>query len=306
MKTQRGAAVITALLLTTLAVSLVAHLFWQQQVQLHSIENQRLQSQAQWIMRGAIDWARLILREDLRNSSIDHLGEVWAVPLAETRLDDYVENGRSDADASDATLSGSIVDAQSRFNLTSLCKNGVIDQEQVATFGRLLVGMGFSAELAQATAVMMRTAQRKVDASAGSSTTQSLGVTQVDDLLATPGFSSAMLDRLRNFLVVLPDATPININTASAEVLAANIATLSLAQAAELTAERERAYFRDLNQFIQRLPGRQFADASAKLSLSTRYFIVHGQVRLGRAALQMQALLERNGRDVNMIWMRYR
>ena len=63
LQRQRGVAVITALLLTTLAITIVASLFWQQQVQVRSIENQRLQLQKQWILRGALDWARLILRE---------------------------------------------------------------------------------------------------------------------------------------------------------------------------------------------------------------------------------------------------
>ena len=105
---QRGVAVITALLLTTLAITIVASLFWQQQVQVRSIENQRLQLQKQWIYRGALDWARLILREDAKSTNnIDDLKEAWAVPLAETPLDQYVENGRADTDASDASLSGS-------------------------------------------------------------------------------------------------------------------------------------------------------------------------------------------------------
>src|SRR3954467_10106233 len=90
---QRGVAVITALLLTTLAITVVASLFWQQQVQVRSIENQRLQLQKQWIFRGALDWARLILREDAKSTGIDDLKEAWSVPLADTRLDQYVENG---------------------------------------------------------------------------------------------------------------------------------------------------------------------------------------------------------------------
>ena len=64
IKKQRGVAVITALLLTTLAITIVSSLFWQQQVQVRSIENQRMQLQKQWVLRGALDWARLILRED--------------------------------------------------------------------------------------------------------------------------------------------------------------------------------------------------------------------------------------------------
>src|SRR3978361_2400528 len=92
---QRGVAVVTALLLTTLAITIVASLFWQQQVQVRSIENQRLQLQKQWILRGALDWARLILREDARLTTADSLDEPWAVPLADTRLDQYVENGKA-------------------------------------------------------------------------------------------------------------------------------------------------------------------------------------------------------------------
>ncbi|HJV53629.1 MAG TPA: type II secretion system minor pseudopilin GspK, partial [Noviherbaspirillum sp.] len=124
---QQGVAVITALLLTTLAITIVASLFWQQQVQVRAIENQRLQLQKQWILRGALDWSRLILREDARHSRVDHLGEPWAVPLAETRLDEYVENKDPSGDVPDASLSGGVVDAQSRFNLTNLAQNGKVN-----------------------------------------------------------------------------------------------------------------------------------------------------------------------------------
>src|SRR5512140_3729544 len=108
LRRQRGVAVITALLLTTLAITIVASLFWQQQVQLRSIENQRAQLQKQWILRGALEWSRLILREP------------WAVPLAPTPLDQYVDFRRSDGVESGVVLSGRMIDAQSRFNLTNL------------------------------------------------------------------------------------------------------------------------------------------------------------------------------------------
>ena len=112
---QRGVAVITALLLTTLAISIVASLFWQQQVQVRSMENQRLHLQTKWILRGALDWASLVLRQD----GYDHqqytwLSHVWATPLAETRLDQYIERERVEGENFDATLSGNIVDASSR------------------------------------------------------------------------------------------------------------------------------------------------------------------------------------------------
>ena len=109
LRRQQGVAVITALLLTTLAITIVASLFWEQQVQVRPIENQRLQLQSEWIMRGALDWAALILREDTKYSSVDNLDEPWAIPLAETRLDQYVDNSMEDADIADAALSGNVM-----------------------------------------------------------------------------------------------------------------------------------------------------------------------------------------------------
>jgi general secretion pathway protein K len=155
---QRGVAVITALLLTTLAITIVTSLFWQQQVQVRSIENQRLQLQKQWILRGALDWARLILRADRATSETDTLDEPWTVPLADTRLDQYVENGGADTDASDAVLSGSTIDAQSRYNLANLCwdKNanlcvkGKFNPAELAAFARLLSSVRLDPALASA------------------------------------------------------------------------------------------------------------------------------------------------------------
>jgi len=66
---EQGVAVVTALLLTTLAVTIVASLFWQQQVQVRSMENQRLQLQTRWIVRGALDLSRLVLFQDFFDSA---------------------------------------------------------------------------------------------------------------------------------------------------------------------------------------------------------------------------------------------
>jgi general secretion pathway protein K len=299
---QHGVAVITALLLTTLAITLVASLFWQQQVQVRSIENQRLQLQKQWILRGALDWARLILREDARSSRTDNLDEPWAVPLAETRLDQYVENGNPD-DVSDSTLSGSISDAQARYNLTNLCPAGTIVPREVAAFGRLLTTLHLNPALAQATADMMAATKQKPASSSGTAP-QPMQIAQVEDLLAVPGFSSEMLGILRDFVAVLPGVTTVNVNTAPIEVLAARIEKLSLADAATIVASRKQAYFRDLPDFNQRFPGKPLAEAGSDLSVATGYFFVNGTVRLNRASLELQSLIERTGLNTKVIWIR--
>ena len=129
---QRGVAVITALLLTTLAVAIVASLFWQQQVQVRSMENQRLHLQTKWILRGALDYTSLIL--DTFRGGYTSLDQAWALPVAETRLDQYLERERVAGENFDATLSGNVTDASARYNLRNLANaNGPV-QEQVALF----------------------------------------------------------------------------------------------------------------------------------------------------------------------------
>lgn len=303
---QRGVAVITALLLTTLAITIVASLFWQQQVQVHSIENQRLQLQKQWVLRGALDWAGLILREDARFSSVDTLDEPWAVPLAETRLDQYVENGRADDDAAEATLSGGISDAQARYNLFNLCASGTINPAEVAVFARLLSNAKLDSALAQATAELMAATQTKPETAAPGSqpVPQPMTLDHVDDLLAVPGFTPPMIDRLKDYVIFLPRATPVNVNTAPAEVLAARIGALSLADANSLVESRNTASFRDIPDFSNRLPGRTLSLPATDASVTTNFFLVNGKVRINRAKLEVQALIERNGTTTRLIQIR--
>ncbi|MBS0309045.1 MAG: type II secretion system minor pseudopilin GspK, partial [Proteobacteria bacterium] len=229
---QRGVAVITALLLTTLAITIVASLFWQQQVQVRSIENQRLQLQKQWILRGALDWASLILRADYNSSGdVDHLGEPWAAPLAETQLDQYVENGRADGEASQATLSGNIIDAQSRFNLRNLVAiDGKPEPREVAVYQQLLSSLRLSPSLAEPTALAIAEGLPPPPMASGApppATPPATGGKRplrfvfLEDLLRVPGYTPAMIEKLRPYALFLPLPTRINVNTASLEVLAA-------------------------------------------------------------------------------------
>ena len=75
-----------ALLVLTLIATLASSMVWQQWRSIQVEGAERARTQAAWILSGSLDWARLILREDARSGGADHLGEPWAVPLAEARL----------------------------------------------------------------------------------------------------------------------------------------------------------------------------------------------------------------------------
>ena len=119
-----------------------------------------------------------------------------------------------------------------------------------------------------------------------------------------PGFTPPMLDKLKDFIIFLPRATPINVNTASAEVLSARIDALSLSDAATLVENRNTASFRNLADFIHRLPGKSISLPASDASVITNYFLVNGKVRMNRAGLEMQALIERNGSNTKLIRIR--
>ncbi|WP_246541734.1 type II secretion system minor pseudopilin GspK [Collimonas antrihumi] len=315
---QRGVAVVTALLLTTLAVTIVASLFWQQQVQVRSIENQRLQLQKDWIMRGALDWASMILRASARQFNYDHLGQPWATPLADTRLDQYAEDGKSASDAGDAILSGSIIDAQSRYNLNNLSLNGNPVADEVAGFKRLLGFLRLPTSLATAAAQAIADGQpttASTTASTGPQTVAKPGsgtlpMLQVNDLLAVPGFTPDIVRKLQDYVVVLPpdaSATPINANTASAEVLAACFDNLSLAEANTVVEMRRTAPFRDN---VQGRMGERLNKAfspTAKIGPASNFFLVYGKIRMGRAALNTVSLIRRpanNRAGSEIVWIR--
>lgn len=301
---QRGIAIIMALLLTTLAITIVSSLFWQQQVQVRSIENQRLQLQKQWVLIGAIDWSSLILRDDAKYSNIDALDEPWAAPLAEVRLDQYLENGHANTVMADASLSGGISDAQARYNLTNLSTNGIINPIEVAAFKRLLINIRLNPGLAQTTTNEITATQKKPASSNNQSGSQPMNLTQVDDLLAVPGFTPEILGQLKDFVIFLPRATPVNVNTASTEVLSARIDGLALPLAAALVARRSTASFHDIAEFNNRLPKNLLPAPSGAVSVMSNYFLVNGKVRMNRAELEMQALIERNGASTRLIWIR--
>ena len=309
LRRQRGVAVITALLLTTLAVTIVTSLFWLQQVQVRSMENQRLQLQTRWILRGALDLSRLVLSQDYTDSqTVTHLGGIWATPLEETRLDDYVERERVENESFNATLSGRMIDAQSRYNLANLANNRIADPKEVNVFQRLLTNLQLDPGLAQAVARQGADSQPVVPAAQGQPPAQSGGaepmaLMRVEDLLAVAGFTPQAVERLRDYVIVLPEQTPVNVNTAPAELLAALTPNLSLSDAAAMVYTRKNVYYRD-EKLFKNLPQMAGKVPDGKYALFSNYFLAYSKVRLDRAALDSQALLKRQTVQTSVVWIR--
>jgi general secretion pathway protein K len=343
---QKGAAIISALLVVALSAILVSGMLWRQQVQIRRIENQRLLSQALWVSRGALDWTRLILRSEGDTSAgITYLGGLWGVPIAKTRLSDFLgQIGEVRAEQGAETyLSGSIEDAQAKFNLRNLVSSpapGVLqlNTEQISAYQRLLVSLGANSQLAKNTAVQVRaslaqsaTRFQTVTSTASSSTSASstaatqaiqggstggggftdkpgidddndkggtpLQMTSVDSLLDIPGYTPEMVAQLRPFVTILPTATAVNMNTASAEVISAIVPEMNLSQAQAFVSRRQTVFFHNIGDVQLALTGsgvQSTAIDPSEMDVTTSYFLIHGRVQHERAEVDRTTLVYRD------------
>jgi general secretion pathway protein K len=293
MSRERGTAVIMAMLIVAAVAALVSGAMWQQNALIRQTANELQYAQARWLMRGAIDWAGVILREDARTSSVDHPGEPWAVPLADTRLNE--NDGRAPA-----YMAGGIQDEQGKFNLRNLVTNAQVDPRELATLGRLVASLGLNESLAPRIAERVLVAVR-----AAAARQPALGLVELDDLIAVDGMDAKGLERLHPYLTVLPEATPVNANTASAEVLAAQFPDFSVMDARRLVSERERAFFKDLGDARSRLAHAGASSAAqAPLAVATRYFAIEGDVTYGHARMRARALVKREGNRIDLLWLK--
>jgi general secretion pathway protein K len=256
---------------------------------------ERARTQSAWILTGALDWARLILREDARNGGPDHLGEPWAVPLAEARLSSFLaadknNNADDDAGGPEAFLSGAIADAQSRYNLRNLVQEGKVVPEELRILQRLCEIAGLSAEIGTQIAEGLR--------NSWSGSTEGAAVApQTVDQLVWLGVQPADLDRLKAWIVLLPEHTAVNINTAPREVLAAVVEGLDLGSAERIVQARQRDPFNKLEDAKSLLPS-GVETGTQRLDVRSNFFEVTGQVRLGDRVLQERSLVQRRGLDI--------
>ena len=300
----RGAALLSAMLTVALVASLAASALWLQWRSVEIEAAQRARAQSLWILTGAQDWARLILREDARSGGADHLGEPWAVPLAEARLSTFLAANTSDTDLGDTAdqvfLSGAIQDLQARLNVYNLVDGGKISQADVRSFARLFAQLGLpSAELGALAENLRFALHTRSDSSA---TRRAPLLPQRVEQLGWLGLSPRSLAILGPYITLLPTRTPVNLNTASAPVLQACIPGLDLAQAQRLASARQNSHFRslaDASQVISEAPP-ELNDAQH--SVQSRFFEIQGRLRMEQAAIEERSVVQREGLQVKTLW----
>jgi len=293
-RAQRGAALLAAMLTVTLVATLAAGALWQQWRSVEVEEAERTRLQASWILTGALDWARLILRED--RGIVDHLGEPWAVPLQEARLSTFLaadQSNNTDNTADQTFLSGQITDLQSFLNLGGLVEptGGNVNANALQAFRRLFELLGLPQEQLERLAENLRFAS---DLSPDNRSLERAALPPGRlEQLAWLGVPPETVKALQPYVTVLPgNERKVNLNTASAEVIYAIGKDYSLADAQRLVAARAQQHFTVESNARRLLPtGSEFLPNMA--GVGSTYFQVRGRLRIGEILIEEVSIVQK-------------
>ena len=240
-KKNTGAALITVLVIVVIVMVIVTNLTVTNYRMIKRLENRQLIEQASSISYSAIDFGRAGLATSGATASIDTLQDIWAQPFPKTKVLD------------DVYMSGYIVDEQSKFNINDLVMNGTVNKNVLNQFSLLLGYLNLPQSLAYNIAFYMASPFNQSDImmqyTNGKPAYRPGGRPLVDlsELILVKGMTPDIVQKLAQYATAIPVngmglsaessesaatytkplntsfgfGSPVNVNTAPAEVIAA-------------------------------------------------------------------------------------
>ncbi|MDD3608356.1 MAG: type II secretion system minor pseudopilin GspK [Halothiobacillaceae bacterium] len=298
-RSERGVALITALLVVALAAVIATSLMTRQTYDLRRAENLLHRDQALSYALGGEDWAKSVLGQD--NREVDGFMDIWATPLPPIPVD----GGR---------VASRIVDLQGRFNLNALVnKEGKPDEVQKARFERLLKRLEL--DTAIATAVIDWIDPDINPEMGGAEDGEYLGrqppyrtanrpMQSVTELRLVAGVDSEGYARLAPLVSALPGNAPINLNTAPLEVLLSLADGLDATRLEEVLEARREKQFSSVADFLaQDAFGGQTVEA-AGLGVNSNNFLAVTEATIGKARVIVYSVLSRSDKGRTRVLLR--
>jgi len=298
---ERGVAAITAILIVAVAASAATLMLAQQAAMLDQTMLVASRAQADVYAQAGLEWARGVLIEDARGSSVDALNEGWARPIAGMPIDR-------------AVVAGNIVDEQGKFNLNNVIDGTKRSEADIKLLRRLLASLDLSPDLADAV-VDWIDGDDDLTSGAGAENAYYLSLprpyraanapmVQVDELYRVRGFDAATVAKLRPYVTALRERTAINANTAPDLVVAAAFG-VPREKVAALLAGRDKNPFGDKGGFVA-AAGRDNLIAVNDFDVKSSWFSVRIQVAQDDVVLGSEALMRRDAPKgtAAIIWRR--
>ena len=257
-KRQRGIALLSVLLVMSLALLLTAGMLRSHQLMVQSSARQVHQLQLRQLALSAEAWAMLALKgmgDD--TPAVVHLGQPWA-------------SVTWPFDAQGARVALEIDDLSARLNLNGLLGEGQVDQLTLNRWTRLFTALGLEPLDLRATGERQALSQLRV----------------------LPGVDGETLRQLDPWVALLPREAVLNINTASPQVLA-TLEGLSMPTAEALVRQRPATVYNSAQAFTHDPLIAGLGVNGHGLGVSSRWFRVTVDVSLGTSRLRLASEVER-------------
>jgi general secretion pathway protein K len=290
---QRGVAIITALLIVAIATTVSVTLSTRLQLDVRRTGNIIAGDQAYLYTLAAESWSRRILKKDQEDNDIDHLGEDWAIELPPLPL----EGGY---------IQGKLTDLQSCFNLNSLLDANMENNPTRSRLERLLENLGIDKGNAQAV-IDWIDADLETTIPDGAEDGFYMNLERPYRSANTAMVSTSELRLIKGFddtevyNILLPYVcafgsvgTPINVNTASIEVLRSLGEDLSESDAEQIIAQRDDTAFNTINEFTAFNNLKEKITSTEGLSVDTEYFMLTTESTIGQISVVTYSVIQRD------------
>lgn len=290
LRTQRGIALITVMLVLAIATVAVVSMSTARQMDIRRTENQLRTIQAWETVYGLEAWAKATLRTDAKDKQAVASADHWSKPLPETEL-------------AGGTVSARIEDLQGRVNLNNLLVEGKASEEDVRRLKRLLGILEIKAELADAILdwidddMDIRYPFGAEDETYSRSKppyrTGNRWFAEVSELLLVQGVTQDYYRRLLPYVYVADGYVPVNVNTASATVLRCLADGISADQGESIFRAGGKP-FKKIDDFLE---DEAVSDAGIRkygLSVTSHHFMLSGQIDMGKIRWPFESQLQTN------------
>ena len=325
----RGAALITVLIIVLIIMSIITDITIKNYRVIRRLTNQKAMEQSYGILFAATDFGRAGLATSAATSTIDSITDIWAQPIPRTKVID------------DIYMSGYIIDEQGKFNINDLVSNGQVNKTVLTQFTALLNALNIPMALAPAIAYYMAAPQYEADImnqyTNADPRYRPAGKPLIDlaELKLIKGMQPEYEFKLANYITAIPvpitkqlmaesaaantqesttnnnksinpptgpGVIKVNVNTASAEVIAAK-SGVPLPVANRMLSVRENTPFKsstDIQSFLEN-NGIITSEINSNINLTTlttssSYFTIHAAVDKGDYEFKWVQLVYRANR----------
>ena len=292
---QQGVAIITALLIVTIAATVSMTISTRLQLDVRRTGNMIAQDQADFYLFAAEEWSQRILRQDKKDSTVDGLTEIWA-----TELPPLPVPGGS--------IQGTLTDLHSCININSLMEGNAVDASTQTRLNQLFNNLGITGNFTQAISDWIDTDLETSNPNGAEDgyylnleqpyRTANTPLQSLSEIRLIKGFEDSEIyntvkDHLCAFIANPNDVT-INVNTASIEVLKSLSSDMTEQLATDIIERRDEELFDNIKEFTSFAKLGTIIKDTTKLSTSSDYFLLRTQAIIGQANKVMYSIIYRD------------